>query len=222
MVYTLYISSDTTFHTGLTQGRKTMQDANWSNPNADTFTLAAEAGGDDMTNDFQFYANPYDMDATGFYFSTFEEYQTKAAANVNRYGAPVEEYEVEVIEAPDGLASMLQNAIHQGNIEATLETFEDLAAEPTYRLAALHYLMDVQSLSLEDALEKLDEVIIRPGTLQDAAYEYADELMDNYNTPKEIRNYFDYDAYARDCELGGDWYAFRYDGEDYVILNAND
>jgi antirestriction protein len=35
------------------------------------------------------------------------------------------------------------------------------------------------------------------------------------------QNYFDYEAFARDASLNGDWSEFRYDGTDYVLLNAS-
>lgn len=36
---------------------------------------------------------------------------------------------------------------------------------------------------------------------EDACYEYAEELLDSYNVPEQIRCYFDYSAYARDCMI---------------------
>jgi hypothetical protein len=35
------------------------------------------------------------------------------------------------------------------------------------------------------------------------------------------QNYFDYESFARDASLNGDWHEFRYDGTDYVLLNAS-
>ena len=38
--------------------------------------------------------------------------------------------------------------------------------------------------------------------------------------PETLQNYFDYEAFARDLTLNGDWAEFRYDGDDYVLVNA--
>ena len=44
------------------------------------------------------YAQPYDLDAQGFYFDSFEDYETKYNKNCNVYGQPVEEYEIQFID----------------------------------------------------------------------------------------------------------------------------
>ncbi|MBL4836859.1 MAG: hypothetical protein JKY34_04710 [Kordiimonadaceae bacterium] len=46
-----------------------------------------------MTN--QYHATPYDLSATGFYFSSYDEYTEKAAKHRNAYGDSVEEYETQ-------------------------------------------------------------------------------------------------------------------------------
>lgn len=46
-------------------------------------------------------------------------------------------------------------------------------------------------------------------------YGGTDQLGD-----ETLQNYFDYERYARDLTLGGDWSEFRYKGTDYVLLNA--
>ncbi|CTQ55914.1 hypothetical protein LP7551_04464 [Roseibium album] len=51
-----------------------------------------------MTN---FYAQPYDISADGFYFESFEDYSEKAAKAVNHYGEPVEEFEIQFIDGED-------------------------------------------------------------------------------------------------------------------------
>ena len=45
------------------------------------------------------HAQPYDISATGFYFTDLESYDAAYAANVNDYGQHVEEYEIQLIEA---------------------------------------------------------------------------------------------------------------------------
>jgi hypothetical protein len=45
-----------------------------------------------------FYAQPYDITATGFYFKTAEEYQEKAGRLRNSADRPVEEFELQFID----------------------------------------------------------------------------------------------------------------------------
>ena len=51
-----------------------------------------------MTNIY--HTTPYDISATGFYFSTYDEYAEKAASHRNEHGDPVEEYEIQFIFVP--------------------------------------------------------------------------------------------------------------------------
>src|SRR3989442_10857884 len=74
----------------------------------------------------QLFAKPYDISANGFYFSSFEEYQSKAALTRNDFDYPVEEYEIQFIDG-DSLDAHLFEAlgINQGNLGAFLDACED-------------------------------------------------------------------------------------------------
>lgn len=43
-------------------------------------------------------AQPYNIDATGFYFDRLEAYQEKAAGLIDSYGQPVKEFEIQFID----------------------------------------------------------------------------------------------------------------------------
>ena len=47
------------------------------------------------------FANPYDISASGFYFTSMEEYDAKSAALRNECGQPVEEFEIDYIDGDD-------------------------------------------------------------------------------------------------------------------------
>jgi hypothetical protein len=47
------------------------------------------------------YAQPYDITAIGFSFTTLEEYRKKAGNLTNDYGRPVEEFEIQFIDGND-------------------------------------------------------------------------------------------------------------------------
>ena len=45
-----------------------------------------------------FYAQPYDISASGFYFDSEESYLAKIGTIRNDYGQPVEEFEIQFID----------------------------------------------------------------------------------------------------------------------------
>jgi hypothetical protein len=50
-----------------------------------------------MSDTLTFFAQPYDISACGFYFTSLDEYNSKYKSNVNSYGQPIEEYEIQYI-----------------------------------------------------------------------------------------------------------------------------
>lgn len=64
-----------------------------------------------------FFAQPYDISATGFYFDSFDDYQAKARASQNDYGQPIEEFEIQFIDGDDLDAAFADAfGINQANI----------------------------------------------------------------------------------------------------------
>ena len=44
----------------------------------------------------RFFAQPYNIDAEGFFFDSEAEFAAKLSAHRDRFGQPVEEYEIQV------------------------------------------------------------------------------------------------------------------------------
>ncbi len=59
----------------------------------------------------------------------------------------------------------------------------------------------------------------RGNSLSDWVSDWLDETGELNAIPENLRNYFDYDAYARDLELGGDVFTVRHNGETWVFWN---
>lgn len=164
-----------------------------------------------------YFAQPYDTSATGFSFSSYLGYLTAVKDLKNSYGQPVEEFEIQFI---DGSDSDLFNAcgIDQSNLE---QWFDDVEGLDDHEKVALFYLMDNNVVaSLEDALEKLDDVQTHEGSLKDAAEAMFDDIY-LHEIPKHLHSYIDYDAFANDCRCGGDMNEFEYNGTTYTCTNAN-
>ena len=56
-------------------------------------------------------------------------------------------------------------------------------------------------------------------SVREYAEEFADEMMEDSKIPESFRQFFDYDKYANDMELGGDVSEFVIDGEYYLFRN---
>jgi len=164
-----------------------------------------------------YYAQPYNLDAAGFYFSTLEEYENKVSQCCDRFGLAVEEFELMFIDGSDEEAQLFKAcSVNQANLGEFLAIIEDV---PAYQLPALFYLCDVHGYNMEEAMNKIDDVTIYTGELKDAAEELFDECY-AHEIPDHLKNYIDYDAFARDCEMGGDMSEFEFAGTTYTVTNA--
>lgn len=167
----------------------------------------------------KFFANPYNTSVFGFYFETLDEYKERFSALRDSFGCPVEELEIDVIDGtPAEVALAGAMRIDQGNLEKCLDVLNS-ADESNW--PALFYLLDNGVVSdLDDALEKVDDVCLYQGTLLDAASELFDDCY-AHEIPESIRCYIDYEAFARDCRIGGDMREFDFAGVTYTCTNAN-
>lgn len=166
----------------------------------------------------QFYAQPYNPSAWGFYFSTAEEFEQKQNEARDMFGEPVEEFEIQFIDGTAEEADLFQAcSVHQGNIDLFLSMLDDLAS---YELPALFYLCGTLGYGMDDAVAKLGDVSIHTGRLEDAAAELFDELY-AHDIPEGLRCYIDYSAFAHDCQIGGDMTEFEFAGETYTCTNAS-
>ena len=157
-----------------------------------------------------FYAQPYSLDHSGFYFDTLETYEQGMAA-LNKRGC--EEVEIQFIDGDDHLARLADTTrIGQGQVALWFEELDDLDEVATDQIG---FLLDC-GYSIEDALERYEDVILFEGSKSD----YAAELMeDTTDIPDFLINYIDYDAIARDMELNGEITEIRYH---LLVTNANE
>lgn len=171
----------------------------------------------------KFYANPYNTDATGFYFETYEEFTEKMEEAKDSFGNQVEEFMIDVI---DGSREELQLVeaikIDQGNVEEVIE-YIDTSDEDEW--PTIFYLLDNGVCDdLDDAKRQAMDYCVAKESLLDAATEIFDECY-LCVIPKEHRNsiqqYIDYESFANDCKVGGDLVEFEFGGETYTCTNAN-
>ncbi|MFA6015446.1 MAG: antirestriction protein ArdA [Gallionellaceae bacterium] len=161
------------------------------------------------------HATPYNIDAAGFYFENADEYTDKSSSHVDRFGNLVEEFEIQFIEGDD---AQLFNAcdINQCNIG---RWFDEIECLDDHEKLSLYFLLN-SGYMLDSAIEKLNEPCISECSLKDAAAELFDECYASA-IPENLHQYIDYDAFARDLEMGGDMVEFEYHNLTYTCTNAS-
>lgn len=169
-----------------------------------------------------FFAQPYDLDAKGFYFSTFKEYEEKVKTCINSFGGPVEEFEIMPTDGEDTKIELVKAAkIDQTNLEDVLDFVENASKDD---MVCTFFLMSEHGLSFYDALDRKDECIIVEMDIKDAAIEFFDEVYLS-EIPQNLRSYIDYDAFVHDfvhdLEISGDFTEFDYAGSTFTCTNAN-
>jgi len=147
------------------------------------------------------YAQPYDIDAKGFFFSSAEDYQREASNKTNRWGALVEEFEIQFIEG-DVIDAALFDAldVHQADIEAFFCAVEDWDEGQMQRViiavGECSYAFDLAS----DTPDGFDVDIYEMESLKDLAEHFVDEGLFG-DIPGQLQFYIDHDAIARDLAV---------------------
>ncbi|MEM8597606.1 MAG: antirestriction protein ArdA [Pseudomonadota bacterium] len=148
------------------------------------------------------YAQPYDISAEGFAFATAQDYRTKAAALVNRFGQKVEEFEIQFIDGERIDAALADSVgLHQGDVGAFFEAVEhwDEHQKRAAIIAAGECGYDV---GWDSDPDDLDLDIYEMESLRDLADHFIEEGLFG-EIPERLRFYIDFDAIARD--LGCDY-----------------
>ena len=148
----------------------------------------------------QLHAEPYDLDATGFYFSTADEYADKVQKCRNAFGQPVEEFEIQFIDG-DSIDADLAEAwkINQDNFDRFLSVAEDWDEHEKIAfiiaVGECGYDFDPKTVTPHD----FEVDIYQVDTLKELAEQFVDEGIFG-DIPDHLANYIDYDAIARDLQ----------------------
>ena len=170
------------------------------------------------TSETLLHAQPYDICATGFHFRSLEEYEQKSTNNLNQYGDPVEEYEIQFIDGDDLDCDLFKAlGVHQGNFHHYFTACEDWSDDQKIKViiavGEAGYSFDPESGDPDD----FDIDLYELDSLRDLAYQFIDEGLYG-DIPQNIQCYLDYDAIARD--LGMDYSEIRLNGTNYIYRMA--
>jgi len=148
-----------------------------------------------------FYAQPYDISATGFYFESFEEYQEKANKLINDAGSPVEEFEIQFIDGDDIDCKLFDVlGLSQANLEPLID-----AAKNWNEWQKINVILAVGECGYDFDPEDgdpddFDIDIYEMDSLKELAEHFVDEGLFG-EIPESLINYIDYDAIARDLSM---------------------
>ena len=163
------------------------------------------------------HAQPYDIEARGFYFKTLEEYKEKAAKNFNSYGGIVEEYEFQFI---DGEGS--QELLDHLSLEDFFEIVETWKTEKVEKIDLLAEAVGWHHIgnTPDDIEDKLDSMIVYSSSHNkddlgmEVMAEYDSEL---YARLEGVSHLFDFERWLDEFMTGNSASVIYKDGKHYYI-----
>lgn len=158
----------------------------------------------------KYYAQPYDLSATGFYFEDAATYKAKSANLTNNYGQPVEEFEIQLIDGETIDAQLFKAlSISQATILTFMEKVEEWTGADKQKMI----------IAVGEAGYEFDFTVDNPEDYPVDIYEFSSlrELAEHFVEEGlwgDISMYIDYDAIARDLSV--DYSETMINGKGYV------
>lgn len=149
----------------------------------------------------ELYAQPYDVSATGFYFTKPSEYAFAASSNKNAAGDPVEEYEIQFIdgEAIDCALARVWG-LNQANVAEFLEAVDDWDEDDKHRYIIAVGECGYSHDELARAPERIDLQLYALSSMRELAEQFVEEGLFG-EIPERLQFYIDFDAIARDLAI---------------------
>ncbi|PHR21618.1 MAG: antirestriction protein ArdA [Sphingopyxis sp.] len=158
-----------------------------------------------------FFAQPYNIDATGFYFTDLDEYLERSKNHQDRYGQMVEEYEIQFIDG-EHIDCTLASAfgVNQANLNRFFDLVDDWDDDQKTR-----YIIAVGEggYAHDCDPDDLDIDIYEMDSLKELAEQFVEEGLFG-DIPEKLRFYLDMELIARD--LGMDYSEIEIAGRRFV------
>jgi len=147
------------------------------------------------------YAQPYDLDISGFYFEDLSTYKAKAQLVKNSYGETVEEFEIQFIDGSHLYCAFADAyGINQANLAHFFQAVEDWSEDEKLRFIIVvgecGYSFNPSNVSPGDFEVDIYEV----GNLQELAEQFIEDGLFG-EIPEALQFYIDTDAIARDLAV---------------------
>ncbi len=149
----------------------------------------------------EFFAQPYDNNAKGFFFNNPESYRKGSTGRTNCYGMPVEEYEIQFIDGDlidAALASALE--VNQVTICAYFEAEDEWSEDQKLRVIISEREIGNPFDLEHDNPDDLDIDLFEIDTMRELAEQFVEEGLFG-EIPEHLANYIDLDAIARDLSF---------------------
>ncbi|MFV1463171.1 MULTISPECIES: antirestriction protein ArdA [unclassified Phaeobacter] len=149
----------------------------------------------------QLHAQPYDINANGYYFDSLEDYASKAGKNRNAYGDPVEEYEIQFIDGDDIDCALAKawgiNQVNIGGYFNACDDWEDYQKKVfIIAVGEVGYQFDPETVFPDN----FDIDIYHVESMTELAEQFVDEGFFG-DIPDQLSGYIDIHAIARDLEF---------------------
>lgn len=166
------------------------------------------------------YAQPYSLDAEGFYFSDMADYDKKYSANRDSFGGLVEEYEIQMIDGRSiDIAFGYAVGVNQANLPAFFEAVDSWSDYELVRAALAHNEGIASSCFGTDAsASDYDNIIIYEDmTFEELAEQFVDD--GHYGEiPEPLVGFIDYKQIAHELQhsysetkIAGTYYIYQAD-----------
>jgi antirestriction protein len=146
------------------------------------------------------FAQPYDISVAGFYFETIDQYEERAVKTLNASGNPIEEFEIQLIEAePEDIALAKAMGLNQ----ATMALFFELAKEWEFHQKFRYAIAAEEGTAFdtaEDEIDLLNVEIYGVESLRELAAQFAEDGFYG-EIPEALAAYIDHEAMARDLGM---------------------
>ncbi|MCB0518506.1 MAG: antirestriction protein ArdA [Lewinellaceae bacterium] len=145
----------------------------------------------------ELYAQPYNINATGYYFDTADRFDEKAGNCFDAYGMKVEEFEIQFIDG-DAINAELFRAwgVHQANVHQFLEAANGLDEHEKLALIAMARC----GYTIDGHINTGDVVLHYCNDLKELAMQFIEDGLYG-EFPESLSHYIDYDAIARDLGM---------------------
>ncbi|MES2614075.1 MAG: hypothetical protein V4591_01530 [Bdellovibrionota bacterium] len=159
-------------------------------------------------------ASSCNLEAELFYFSSVEEYERK-----DKQQFSVEKYEFFIEEGSEFECLIAKRFFSESHaVEKYFELIEEYENSITEEnLVALSYLFEYENCDVEEALRRMEDVMVFEGSAKDYAVEiYQDEIESKFG---RLAYYFDYRLLGQDLVLGGDVDEYTIGYKKYIITS---